>query len=259
MNSHSKLASLLGAGAALWLSAGSTWGQGCIVGRQCSPGEISGSNYLPPHQYDLSFDYRGFTADKHYNGTARQYQREKIGNFVVNRQNIFDVTGTLGVTKQLSVSVDIPYIHSGWSIPLPVGSIGGASPGPRAQQNSQGLGDISLGLKYWVLDTEKHPNGNVALGVGVKLSTGKDNVTTDFPDITGEDRAAIKLFQTAGANAEDPREIVALHFLQAAAWKHLGQAAEARTELETVRHLDSATKDEKKEAQKQEDSLRDTD
>ena len=186
MISHPKLASLLtGVGAALWLSAGSAWGQGCIVGRQCSPGQIDGSNYLPPHQYDLSFNYRGFTADEHYNGTARQYQRQKLGNFVINRQNIFDATGTLGVTKQLSVLIDIPYIHSGWSIPLPVGSIGGASPGPRAQQNAQGLGDISLGLKYWVLNTDKHPNGNVALGIGVKLPTGKDNVTTDYPDITG--------------------------------------------------------------------------
>lgn len=185
MSSQGKFALLFATSTALCLAVGTARGQGCIVGRQCSPGEISGSNYLPPHQYDLSFNYRGFTAEDHYNGTARQYQRQQAGNFVINRQNIFDVTGTLGITKQLSALVDIPYIHSGWSIPLPVGAVGGPSPGPRYQQNAQGLGDISLGLKYWLLDTDKHPGSNVAFGVGIKLPTGKDNVTTDYPDITG--------------------------------------------------------------------------
>ena len=185
MSSPKKLASLLGLGATLSLLAGTAWGQGCIVGRQCSPGQIDGSNYLMPHQYDLSFNYRGFTANKHYNGTVRQTQRDQVGNFVINRQNIFDATGTFGITKQLSASVDIPYIHSGWSIPLPIGAVGGAAPGPRYQQNASGLGDISLGLKYWILDTEKHPGGNVAFGIGLKLPTGKDNAVTDFPDITG--------------------------------------------------------------------------
>ena len=186
MNFSIKLATVLAAaGAALWLSTGSVWGQGCIVGRSCSPGDISGVNYLRPHQYDLSFDYRGFTADKHYNGTARQYQRQQAGNFVINRQNIFDLTGTFGITNQASIYVDVPFIHSGWSIPLPIGAVGGPSPGPRFQQNATGLGDISVGLKYWALNTDRHPNENVALGVGVKFPTGKDDVTTDYPDITG--------------------------------------------------------------------------
>ncbi len=185
MKRHWKLPSLLGACAALCLLMGSAWGQGCIVGRSCSPGDISGVSYLPTGQYDLSFSYRGFTANKHYSGTVLQTQRHVIGNFVINRQNIFDITGTLGVTKKLSVYVDVPYIHSGWSIPLPIGALGGPAPGPRAQQNSSGLGDISVGLKYWALDTDRHPNENAALGIGVKLPTGKDNVTTDYPDITG--------------------------------------------------------------------------
>lgn len=186
MKRHWKLpATLLSAGAALCLSMGSAWGQGCIVGRSCSPGDISAANYLPPGQYDLAFSYRGFTANRHYNGTVEQTQRHAIGNFVINRQNIFNLTGTLGVTKKLSAYVDVPYIHSGWSIPLPIGAAGGPAPGPRAQQNSSGLGDISVGLKYWALDTDRHPNENVALGIGVKLPTGKDDVTTDYPDITG--------------------------------------------------------------------------
>ena len=186
MTSSWKFPTLLAAsGVVLSLSAGSAWGQGCIVGRSCSPGDISGVSYLQPRQYDLSLDYRGFTADKHYNGTVRQLQRQQAGNFVINRQNIFDLNGSFGITRQASVYVDIPYIHSGWSIPLPIGAVGGPAPGPRYQQDAKGLGDISVGLKYWALNTERHPNENVALGVGVKFPTGRDNVTTDYPDITG--------------------------------------------------------------------------
>ena len=178
-------AALLTIGAALWLSAGSAWGQGCIVGRSCSPGDISGANYLPPSDYEIGFDYRGFTADKHYNGTVEQVQRHQLNNFVINRQNIFDLTGSFGVTKQASVYVDVPYIHSGWSLPLPTGTLGGAPPGPRYQQNAAGIGDVSVGVKYWALNTDRSPNGNVALSVGVKLPTGKDNAMSDFPDLTG--------------------------------------------------------------------------
>lgn len=73
---------------------------------------------------------------------------------------------------------------------------------------------------------------------------------------TGDDRAAILLLQKAASNADDPRELVALHFLLASACKRLGQTAEAIVELETVRHFGAATKDEKKEAQKQEENLK---
>lgn len=177
-------AALLGAGAMLWFSVGSAWGQGCIVGRSCSPGAISGADYLPPHQYDIAFDYRGFTAKKHYNGTVEQVQRETRKTFVINRQNIFDLTGTFGVTRQASVYVDVPYIHSGWSVPLPQGNAV-TPPGPRYQQNAAGLGDISVGVKFWAMDTDRHPNENVALSVGVKLPTGKDDARSDFPDLTG--------------------------------------------------------------------------
>ena len=72
----------------------------------------------------------------------------------------FDLNGSFGITKQASVYVDVPYLHSGWSIPLPIGAVGGPAPGPRYQQNA-------------------------ALGLGVKFPTGKDNDTSGFPDITG--------------------------------------------------------------------------
>ena len=74
--------------------------------------------------------------------------------------------------------------------------------------------------------------------------------------LSGDDRAAVPLLQKAITSADDPREIVALHFLLASAFQRLEKPAEALAELETIRHYGPATKDEKKDAQTQEDSLR---
>lgn len=170
--------------AGLWIVGGAAWGQGCIVGRQCAPGAVDG-NYLMPHQFEIGLNYRGFKANKHYNGRDRQYQREAAGNYVINRQNIWDLTGSVGLSKQTSAYIDIPYVNSGWSIPLPIGSVS-VPHGPRYQQKSTGIGDVSVGVKYWVLDTEKHMTENVALGIGIKLPTGNANNKHDFPDINGQ-------------------------------------------------------------------------
>ena len=51
--------------------------------------------------------------------------------------------------------------------PLPIGPPAGM----RWTQNTQGLGDISVGFQYWVLNTEKHPDENLQLSLGVHRNT----------------------------------------------------------------------------------------
>jgi hypothetical protein len=51
------------------------------------------------------------------------------------------------------------------------------------------------------------------------------------------------------------RPIHALRFLLAACWTRPLKKASALAELETIRHFHTATKDEKKDAQKQEETL----
>jgi hypothetical protein len=160
--------------------------QGCIVGRQCSPGEIGSGNYLMPNEAEISLSYREFRATDHYNGTVRQTQRQALGNFVINQQNIWDAIGSLGLNKQSQITLDIPFINSGWSVPLPVGSA--TTPhGPRAQQRSIGIGDIEIVYKRWILDTATHRDGNFAFGAGLKLPTGNDDVKNNYPNLTGGD------------------------------------------------------------------------
>jgi len=155
--------------------------QGCVVGRSCSGGPIGSSEYLMPHEFEWSLNYRGFKANKHYNGDIRQYQREINQNFVINRQNQWNATGTWGLNKQTSVYLDIPYVNNSWSIPMPIGPPAGM----RWTQNSTGLGDISVGVNYWILKADTHPNGNLQVSFGVQLPTGSKDTKSNFPDKTG--------------------------------------------------------------------------
>jgi hypothetical protein len=184
---------MTGATALAGVAAQSAWAQGCIVGRQCSPGTVSGSNYLMPGESELAVNYRGFTAKRHFNGSVEQKQREEKKTFVINRQNIWDITKTWGVTNQLSASIDIPFIRSSWSVPIPIAT---TPPGPRRQQDSMGLGDVSIGVKYWIGKPESHHNSNVAIGVGLKLPTGNKKNTDYFPKINGTDIREIAVDQS---------------------------------------------------------------
>jgi hypothetical protein len=52
-------------------------------------------------------------------------------------------------------------------------------------QSTEGIGDIVLSARRWLLDCGHNHSGNVMLGVGVKLPTGKYDAKDRFPDITG--------------------------------------------------------------------------
>jgi len=108
-------------------------------------------------------------SDTHYRKDERQVQREELGTFVINRQQTADITATYAFTKQFSASVGVPFTSASWSIPTPTSPV----PGPRAQPDARGIGDISATGRYWLGRTERCVNGNVAVGVGVKIPTGE--------------------------------------------------------------------------------------
>ncbi len=174
---------LLAAGAASLPSVAHA--QGCIIGRQCTPGAVGRQSFVMPGQADFTLNYRTFVADRHYNGTVYQEQRQRLNNYVVNRQNLWDLTATIGKTNRSNLIVSIPWINSGWSIPRPIGS-DTQTPGPRSQQNGNGLGDISASWRTWLRDPETAGPGNLAVSLGIKLPTGNARETNVLPDRDGQ-------------------------------------------------------------------------
>jgi len=103
---------------------------------------------------------------------------------VINDQNLFDLGVTYGVTDKLGLSLSLPFVSSSWSIPSPTQPV----PGPRAVQHGNGIGDLTLSGRYWLLDPRIGTH-NVSLSLGVKAPTGNAHATDVFVDITGQNPA----------------------------------------------------------------------
>jgi hypothetical protein len=144
-----------------------------VIGATSSPYQTRGT-------WRLSASFRGLTSDKHYAGTVRQIHRDQLGTYVINKQRMLDLGFTYGVTDNLELTLGIPFVSASWSLPTPMSPV----PGPRAEQNASGLGDISLTGRYWLLDTEQSRQ-NFSIGVGLKVPSGRTDVVDTYPNITG--------------------------------------------------------------------------
>ena len=132
-------------------------------------------------QWQMSLSYRGLESNTHYSGSVRQRQREELGTFVINKQQVLDLGLTYHLDRRWNLSLGVPLVKASWSIPTPTAP----TPGPRAQQSAEGLGDISLTARGWLWDPVVSRRANVGFGLGVKVPTGDDRVTDVFPPIAG--------------------------------------------------------------------------
>jgi hypothetical protein len=152
-----------------------------VLIRQNAPVFGADAPYLQPGEWQLNVSFRGLRSDKHYRLDERQFEREESRNFVINRQHLLDVTATYAFTPRVSLSVGVPLVKSSWSIPLPL-----RPAGPRSEQNAAGLGDISVSSRYWLFDPRTRVHHNLAVGLGVKLPTGADDKTDEYPELNGQ-------------------------------------------------------------------------
>ncbi len=130
-------------------------------------------------EWQVSLSYRGLKSDTHYSGSEHQRLREREQTFVINTQQALDVTVAYAATDRLSFHLGVPLVKSSWAVPTPIRPV----PGPRAKQEASGLGDISLGGRYWAFAPESRHN--VSLGLGIKAPTGEYDATQVYPNIDG--------------------------------------------------------------------------
>lgn len=145
-----------------------------------------GSTYTPAGEWQFSVGARNLRSTDHYNGTVEQLQRQTQGTYVVNMQHSLDFTVGYQINQRLSVSGSVPYFSGSWSIPAPRAPV----LGPRAQEDALGIGDIVVAARSWVLNPKSHRSGNVSIGLGVKMPTGKPDVQDQFVDINGQNNTS---------------------------------------------------------------------
>ena len=150
--------------------------------RQTAPVLGAASPYQQPGEWQVNLSLRQLQSDIHFRLDEHQVEREELGTFVINRQHAADLTASYAFSQRFSMSVGVPFSAASWSIPSPTSPV----PGPRAQQDARGLGDISAMGRLWLLNTQNHTTGNIGIGVGVKLPTGKYDAQDLYPDRNGQ-------------------------------------------------------------------------
>jgi hypothetical protein len=139
--------------------------------------------YSQPGEWQLSLSTRNLVSNDHYAGGEEQLQRQRLENYVTNRQNLVDVNLSRTMTDRLTLSVGVPYVNSSWAnrdprFPLP-------APRREIEQNGRGLGDITVSGRYWLFDTKTRSKWNIAAGAGLKMPTGNSEAQDFYVDSQG--------------------------------------------------------------------------
>ena len=172
----------------MFLSPPHVFAQGCVASRQSvcvtgpnSPdsawgaGSSSGESWLSPRRWQLSIDYRYFHSHRHFVGTEEQHHRAQQHTEVNNVAHTLNVAGTYEVNPRFNLTLSVPiYFYSRFRDNT-----------PDQVTHAKGIGDISLAGRMWLLKNPSESRQNVALGVGVKLPTGKKDVRDTVNTLQG--------------------------------------------------------------------------
>ncbi|TDD96572.1 hypothetical protein [Flavobacterium cellulosilyticum] len=170
--------------------------QGCVAIRQMGGVNMSSSDSynLNEGEIQIGMNYRYFHSWRHFIGTHEQPLRQTTGggfdaNGVErgNAVNIYshavDLNFSYGFTDRIQFNVTLPYVHNERSQVLkqttPVINT------YRYSVYAQGIADARISVNYWLMNPKKASEGNVMISVGLKLPTGKHNVTDDAPQTNG--------------------------------------------------------------------------
>jgi hypothetical protein len=179
------LFTLAAAALAILLPASRGWAQGCIVSRSSQPviGPVSSfgneeesdgpggqrrggeGGYLGSGKWQVTIGYRHQFSFRHFVGPVEQVRRQQNHSQVMNKMNLFNVNLSYQATPRWSFSADVPVLFATRR--------GQSSPYTTA---AQGVGDIILTAQSWIWRPPTESAGNVAVGFGVMLPTGRSNV-----------------------------------------------------------------------------------
>lgn len=150
---------------------------GACAGSSTEGKDLSGGDSSAPGegQWTLSIGYRGIRSARHFVGTVEQHERQELATAVVNKVHLFDVAVGYALTPRVTLTASMPIMFAKRK--------SGRTPDRIFRSN--GIGDISLGARMWLIRPPSESRQNIAFGVGIKLPTGKPDVTNTFVTATG--------------------------------------------------------------------------
>jgi len=129
-------------------------------------------SFFKTGEWQVGASYRHLYADQWFVGTKVNESAAPFSKPLYLDINSLDLSVTYGFSRRSSVMVTLPFstgTHSRFY-----------ADGLRHKVRATGIGDVNAILTRWLLDPNKHVNGNVSLGLGVKLPTGHNESVDDF-------------------------------------------------------------------------------
>ena len=129
-----------------------------------------------PQPWVINFGYRYQPSSRHFVGTVEQTQREANNNQIQNIYHLMDISVERQLTRRLSLTASLPIIFAYRNqLYNPIGKF---------QVN--GIGDMTVGVRGWIFKPPTENGGNIAIGVSLKIPTGRYNVTGAAKNSRGE-------------------------------------------------------------------------
>jgi len=152
--------------------------QGCVAirGNSSCSGNFGNSANLMGGEFNIQTGYRYFKSFRHFRGDHEEANRVEDGTNVINHSNFLDLSISYGITDRLYAELNIPYV---WFTRSSMYEHGGNSLGDRHETSSQGVSDFRATVGYWLFEPGKK-NFNYAVGLGIKLPTGRYDYTDTF-------------------------------------------------------------------------------
>jgi len=120
-----------------------------------------------PGRWTVSFGYRWQDSFRHFIGDVEQPQRVAQNTQQENKIHLFDVALNYQLTRRWSLNVSGPFMDAD--------RINHRTSG---LTQSTGLGDMSVGAKFWLWRPPTESHQNIQVGFTLKMPTGKPNVTS---------------------------------------------------------------------------------
>lgn len=137
---------------------------------------ITAREVYKPKPWVITVGYRYQPSSRHFIGTVEQKQREVNGNQIQNVYHLFDVAVERQITQRFSATMSVPVVFSYRNqLYNPVGKF-----------HVNGIGDMTIGGRAWLFRPPTEGGGNLAIGLSLKLPTGRYNATGTAKNARGE-------------------------------------------------------------------------
>lgn len=129
--------------------------------------------YSGPNRWQFSTSWRYQRSDRHFRGSHEEANRQAEGSEVINTINLMELGIRYSPNEQWSFAASIPFLMAERSSPIRDSNRVVVD---RSVTEASSLSDISLVARRLLWKPREHPDGNLSLGVGIKLPTGEYDV-----------------------------------------------------------------------------------